>query len=106
MLKRTISGWETLSNTLWAYSMEVKVGFLVQKLMSLVRKVMSFWRWVLIAKAWICFTSLKEAHLGRRERGFCGGFIGSIVEIFPLGFEGGIEVIGVGAAAIATDMLR
>ena len=105
VLKRTISGWKILSNSLWAYSMEVKVGLLVQKLMSLLRTVRSFWRWVLIAKAWICFSSVKEVHLGRRERGFCDGFMGSILEIFPfvLDFEREIEVNGDGAAAIAAN---
>ena len=85
--------------------MEVKVGFLVQKLMSLVRTVRSFWRWVLIAKAWICFSSFKDVHLGRRERGFWGGFMGSFLVIFPLpfAFEGEIEVNGDGDAAIATN---
>lgn len=103
MLKRTISGWDILSNNLCAYSMEAKVGFLVQKLMSLVRKAMSFWRWVLIAKACICFSSFKVVHLGSTERGFCGGFMASNFPL-PNDFGREIEVIGDGAAAaIATN---
>lgn len=59
----------------------------------------------MIVKAWICFSSFKEVHLGRRERGFWGGFRVSNLEIFSLNFDfgGEIEVIGDGTVAIATN---
>lgn len=48
--------------------MEAVVGLEVQKFMSFVRTLVLLWRWVLMVKAWICLSSLREVHLGMRER--------------------------------------
>uniref|UniRef100_A0A2P2P2E9 Pentatricopeptide repeat-containing protein n=1 Tax=Rhizophora mucronata TaxID=61149 RepID=A0A2P2P2E9_RHIMU len=65
-------GWGIWSSRWRAWSIEEELGLWVQKLRSLVRMRRSFWRWVLMVKAWICLSCLREVHLGRRDRGRFG----------------------------------
>ena len=78
-LKTTMSGWRIWSKSWWAWSIKVEDGWKAQQLMSLVRTVMSFWRWVLMVRAWICLSSLREVQWGKRDRGG---------EVIVLGFVG------------------
>ena len=68
-LKTTMSGWRIWSKSWWAWSIKVEDGWKAQQLMSLVRTVMSFWRWVLMVRAWICLSSLREVQWGKRDTG-------------------------------------
>ena len=80
-LKITMSGWRIWSNSWWAWSLKVVEGWKAQQLMSLVRTVMSFWRWVLMVKAWICLSFLREVQWGLRDRG------GEVVIVLGFGGE-------------------
>lgn len=57
----------------------------MQKFMSFLIKKISFCIWVLMEKAWICLRSLKDLHLGTRERGSIGVNV-SFLECFELKF--------------------